>query len=339
MEPSKANAKDAPLPPENEDGARLHIHDIKEMPSGQDEELAIIFREMRRASELSEEEVAARLGTPVETLQALESGAILALPEWNETTRIVTDYTAMLSLDSRPVLRRIKAQLAALDEAARPEQAQPVQVKQTEQLSASPEAEPRGGAEEVPAPAPPPDADKPPSGAPVPAAAAAPAATPAPAAGPAPVPPKPAARTEGPAGPPLPPGAAPPPRPGRAPDAPQPGTPASPPPPAAAVAAIPRPAKAKPPRRRLSIRAGTVVSWLLLLILFAAMGMGVRYAVEHPQIVWSTVDRLPDPAPRILRSVWELVRPAESSGPKPATPDPTIQKSDRLPEDKPPQGN
>ncbi len=84
------------------------------MPSDHDTELGTIFREMRRAMGVSRERIAGRLATPVETIDILESGDLLALPEWSEVTRVVTAYTAQLGLDSRPILRRMKAQISAL---------------------------------------------------------------------------------------------------------------------------------------------------------------------------------------------------------------------------------
>ena len=84
------------------------------MPSGHDTELGTIFREMRRAMGVSRERIAGRLATSVETIDVLESGDLLALPEWSEVSRVVTAYTAQLGLDSRPILRRMKGQISAL---------------------------------------------------------------------------------------------------------------------------------------------------------------------------------------------------------------------------------
>jgi hypothetical protein len=49
----------------------------------------------------------------MEIVQALEQGALYALPPWPETCRIVNGYGALLHLDVRPLLRRIYAQLEA----------------------------------------------------------------------------------------------------------------------------------------------------------------------------------------------------------------------------------
>jgi hypothetical protein len=92
---------------------RLHIHGIKEMPAGYDAEVAELFRDLRAASALSETDLAARLGTRVDVVQALEQGALYALPPWAETCRVVNAYGALLNLDVRPLLRRIYAQLEA----------------------------------------------------------------------------------------------------------------------------------------------------------------------------------------------------------------------------------
>jgi len=92
---------------------RLHIHGIEEMPAGYDAEVAELFRDLRAASALSETDLAARLGTRADVVQALEQGALYALPPWAETCRVVNAYGTLLNLDVRPLLRRIYAQLEA----------------------------------------------------------------------------------------------------------------------------------------------------------------------------------------------------------------------------------
>ena len=98
-------------PPEASDGRRLHIHGIKEMPAGYDAEVAGLFRDLRAASNLSEADLAATLATRPEVVQALEQGALFALPPWAETSRVVNSYGLLLNLDVRPLLRRIHAQI------------------------------------------------------------------------------------------------------------------------------------------------------------------------------------------------------------------------------------
>jgi hypothetical protein len=83
------------------------------MPAGYDAEVAELFRDLRAATTLSEMDLAARLGTRADVVQALEHGALFALPAWPETCRVVNNYGALLNLDVRPLLRRIYAQLEA----------------------------------------------------------------------------------------------------------------------------------------------------------------------------------------------------------------------------------
>ncbi len=83
------------------------------MPAGYDAEVAELFRDLRAATALSEMDLAARLGTRADVVQALEQGALYALPPWAETCRVVNAYGALLNLDVRPLLRRIYAQLEA----------------------------------------------------------------------------------------------------------------------------------------------------------------------------------------------------------------------------------
>jgi len=83
------------------------------MPAGYDAEVAELFRDLRSASGLSEADLAAQLATRPEVVQALEQGAIYALPPWPETYRVVATYGTLLNLDVRPLLRRIYAQVEA----------------------------------------------------------------------------------------------------------------------------------------------------------------------------------------------------------------------------------
>ena len=99
--------------PDGGPGGRLHIHGIKEMPAGYDAEVAELFRDLRSASGLTEADLAAQLATRTEVVQALEQGALYALPPWPETYRVVATYGTLLNLDVRPLLRRIYAQVDA----------------------------------------------------------------------------------------------------------------------------------------------------------------------------------------------------------------------------------
>ncbi|MEZ5827133.1 MAG: hypothetical protein R3D30_14310 [Hyphomicrobiales bacterium] len=83
------------------------------MSAGYDAEVAELFRDLRAASNLTETDLAARIATPIEVVQALEQGALYALPPWPETCRVVNAYGTLLNLDTRPLLRRIYAQLEA----------------------------------------------------------------------------------------------------------------------------------------------------------------------------------------------------------------------------------
>jgi len=72
-----------------------------------DDDVGDIFRTMRQALGLSPSAIAAKLETPIATITALETGALADLPEWQETSRVVTAYAGLLDLDCRPILRRI----------------------------------------------------------------------------------------------------------------------------------------------------------------------------------------------------------------------------------------
>jgi transcriptional regulator with XRE-family HTH domain len=124
---------------------RLNIHGIKEMPAGYDAEVAELFRDLRAASNLSETDLAARLGTRMEVVQALEQGALFALPPWPETCRVVNGYGMLLHLDVRPLLRRIYAQLeAGIVELQRPKAMPDVPVMDVPQQPMAPPGAPQG---------------------------------------------------------------------------------------------------------------------------------------------------------------------------------------------------
>ncbi len=83
------------------------------MPAGFDAEVAELFRDLRLAANLDESELANRLDTQVEVVQALEQGTLYALPPWPETSRVVSAYGQLLNLDVQPLLRRVYAQVEA----------------------------------------------------------------------------------------------------------------------------------------------------------------------------------------------------------------------------------
>jgi transcriptional regulator with XRE-family HTH domain len=74
-----------------------------------------LFLDLRRALHLSLPEAAGRLGTRIDVIEALEHGHVRRLPPWPETARIVTEYTRVAGIDSRPVLEVIRREL--IDEA------------------------------------------------------------------------------------------------------------------------------------------------------------------------------------------------------------------------------
>ncbi len=303
---SEPSSPTAPPPDGGDDDSRLHISAITEMPSGHDAELATIFREMRRAAGISTEQVAGRLATPVETIDALENGNLLALPEWPELNRIITAYAAQLGLDSRPILRRLEGQLGATKPAA----AAPA--------PAAPEAfTPDPSTKESARPA-----SEGPSGPPMPPSAV----PPPPPTSAAPPPPRRSPL-------PQPPGAAPPPSPPPPQPEQQPQSPPQSPPqpqaqPSTGEAAMEPEEK---PKRRMARFIRPLINWVILIGFVAALGSGLWYAAKHPRMVWTALDTLPEPMSRAMRSVWNFMRPLETKPARPQISDPDNRKSDKLP--------
>ena len=79
---------------------------------------ALLFRDLRRALGLSLPAAAARVGTRVDVISALESGDVRRLPPWSETVRIVSRYTGLAGVDPRPVLELIERELAECNRAS-----------------------------------------------------------------------------------------------------------------------------------------------------------------------------------------------------------------------------
>ena len=90
---------------------RLHIRSIDDGAGKTDSEIAELFCEMRHASGRSLEQLAHQFNTSPKTISLLEQGRLSQLPPWNESSRVVFEYTNLLGLDPEPVLRRIMVQL------------------------------------------------------------------------------------------------------------------------------------------------------------------------------------------------------------------------------------
>jgi len=305
-----AQSSASAAPPSNGEGdtSRLHIRSIKEMPAGHDAELATIFREMRRAADIPRERMAGRLATTTEIIDALESGAIFALPPWPELSRIVSAYTVMLGLDSRPLLRRLEAQLS-------PDKGLAAVIPLKEAAPAPAPAP----VDKKPAPAPAPPAAVKPNGPPMPPSAASPSAV-SPTVAPVPPPPE--------SGPP-------------------PEVIVAPPPPGESQAPkadaqlLPLEESAAPEmgqtetsqksKKRVGGILKAALNWLVLIGFVAALGSGVWYAAQHPRVVWTALDTLPEPIPRGVRSAWKFMRPLDNNTAGSQITDPGSRKSDKLP--------
>lgn len=95
----------------------LALFHLQPLPTGRRDqsmldEVAALFRDLRRVLGKSAVEVAAELGAPTQAIVALEHGHLALLPPWPETARIVRDYTAMAGIDPRPALIVLQAAFA-----------------------------------------------------------------------------------------------------------------------------------------------------------------------------------------------------------------------------------
>ncbi|GJM03040.1 MAG: hypothetical protein DHS20C08_15410 [Rhodomicrobium sp.] len=76
-----------------------------------DEQISSLFTAMGRASQLTQDVIAIRLQTSSEVIHALEAGHLSKLPEWEELSSLVERYAAFMTIDERPILRRLREQL------------------------------------------------------------------------------------------------------------------------------------------------------------------------------------------------------------------------------------
>jgi len=84
----------------------------KAKPGHQDERIAAIFQDMRKVSGLTPGQLAKKLGTRLGTIAALEKGAIGALPDWPESSRVIKEYANLVQIDAGPLLRHVALELA-----------------------------------------------------------------------------------------------------------------------------------------------------------------------------------------------------------------------------------
>jgi helix-turn-helix protein len=84
-----------------------------EPAAARDEQLGLIFRNMRLAMKVPRETIARRLATSPATIDNFEAGAIGALPHWKESARIIRGYCELLRLDPEPILWRVRDLLKA----------------------------------------------------------------------------------------------------------------------------------------------------------------------------------------------------------------------------------
>lgn len=96
--------------PASHQAAPVRITAVAERTSGHDEHLGFLLRDMRLALPMTPGELALRVGSSVEIIMTLEQGRLRALPQWEETQRVVCGLCALHHVDPRPILNRIVEQ-------------------------------------------------------------------------------------------------------------------------------------------------------------------------------------------------------------------------------------
>ena len=77
------------------------------VPVRRDEELALLFQQMRQVAAVDRMALASHLHTTPDVIATFEAGEIDSFPPWAETVRIVTTLTKLVAIDSEPILERI----------------------------------------------------------------------------------------------------------------------------------------------------------------------------------------------------------------------------------------
>lgn len=90
---------------------RRREHGSPAQPDGPDNEVGVLFTELRSALGLPADKLARLLATSPATIAALECGEITRLPAWPETERVVRAYTGLAGIDPGAMLQRIRARL------------------------------------------------------------------------------------------------------------------------------------------------------------------------------------------------------------------------------------
>ena len=86
---------------------------VRSSGGSKDQQIAELFSAMRRASSLNTTDLATRLQTTPELIEALETGDLSYLPEWEETAPVVIAYANLVNIDDRPILRHLRERLTA----------------------------------------------------------------------------------------------------------------------------------------------------------------------------------------------------------------------------------
>ncbi|MCB1522188.1 MAG: hypothetical protein KDJ37_16680 [Hyphomicrobiaceae bacterium] len=92
---------------------------LSEIPSPEASKLSGLLAEIRLAQGLDEIAFAWFLETAVETVRALEAGALRQLPPWPETERVVGRWLGLGGIDPRPILASLEIALAGYVQAER----------------------------------------------------------------------------------------------------------------------------------------------------------------------------------------------------------------------------
>lgn len=99
----------------------VRITALAERTSGLDEHLGFLLRDMRLALPMTPGELALRLSTTVDVIVTLEQGRLRALPQWEETQRVICGLCALHHVDPRPILHRIFEQTGTTNVGAPPQ--------------------------------------------------------------------------------------------------------------------------------------------------------------------------------------------------------------------------
>ncbi len=106
-----------------------------------DQQIAVLFQDMRRSSGRTIDSLAEHLETSPDILEALEKGDLDSLPAWEQSSKVIGNYATLLGISPEPILRRLALNIQARNKKVAQQGSEGVSQKKTEIQVMSPSNE------------------------------------------------------------------------------------------------------------------------------------------------------------------------------------------------------